>query len=111
MYRMFDAATPTNHLAAHFRIEMGRHKNLPVDNRLLTFLHEVENERHVLLEWHMYTDVLQYLPNKKAATIDHIMLKSTENKHTVLLSYINIIRQSAKTCFHILVRRNVFLCN
>ena len=95
---------------APIRIETGRYENLPENDRTcFNCLCEIENEVHVITECPLYADLRHSLYEHCAIHIPEFLVKSNVDKMCYILSCDHVIQHSAKTLYHILMRRRNLL--
>lgn len=96
---------------APLRIETGRYENISESDRLCIFCHQqqIETESHVILECTEYNTIRENLIDAACRVNPLFMTFTDAEKMKFVFSNTEMIRVSAKTCFHILQRRNAVL--
>ena len=92
------------------RIETGRFENKPLEERKCPFYDNIENEKHVLLDCNMYSDLRHELFNRATIIEPYFDISSADNRIRFFFSNHDMINNIAKTCFNILQRRAFYLC-
>ena len=94
---------------ASLRIETGKYVNLEVGDRTCPFCGKVEDEKHVILECNVYTDLREWLFSRAESVCPNFINLSGNDKFILLFKHNDLVRACAKTCFNILQRRNSLL--
>ena len=91
-------------------IETGRYKNKNVNERVCFICHDqIEDEKHVLLDCPLYTDLRERLFKEVKRSNVHFIILSDDDKFIYLFKSTECYDTVDKTCFNILSRRNSFL--
>ena len=72
--------------------------------------HVLEDEKHVLLNCQLYSDLRNNLFNAAAVVVTNFDALDNIDKLRVIFSNDKLTRVCAKTCYLILQRRNFYLC-
>ena len=94
---------------APLRIVTGRFENKPLEERECPFCDNIENEKHVLLDCNMYSDLKHELFCRATIIEPYFDIFSVGNKIRFFFSNHDMITIVAKTCFNILQRRAFYL--
>ena len=94
---------------APLHIETGRFENKPLEERKCPFCDNIENEKHVLLNCNIYSDLRHELFSRATIIDPYFDISSAENKIRFFFSNHDMINIVAKTCFNILQRRAFYL--